>query len=140
MPHLCIVVSGEGRWRVEQHSQHIGLDVADTGSVVAQALEHILDVQAVDLLEALMDQLDGIFLARNEKGGRCGAEDFHHQADDFIQAVFAVFFRHRIVSDLRFYGFTQHAHGWIRIGWIRISSVRNEWIRFFWMSVFSMSI
>ena len=57
MPHLCIVVSGEGRWRVEQHSQHIGLDVADTGSVVAQALEHILDVQAVDLLEALMDQL-----------------------------------------------------------------------------------
>ena len=61
MPHLCIVVSGEGRWRVEQHSQHIGLDVADTGSVVAQALEHILDVQAVDLLEALMDQLDGIF-------------------------------------------------------------------------------
>ena len=101
MPHLCIVVSGKGGRRVEQHSQHIGLDVADTGSVVAQALEHILDVQAVDLLEALMDQLDGIFLARNEKGGRCGAEDFHHQLDDLIHLIPVIWRDKAVIPDLR---------------------------------------
>jgi len=63
MPHHRIIVTVHGRRRVEQRRQQIPLDVADIAAALFKAGEDVLDVQAVDLHEALPHKRSGIRLA-----------------------------------------------------------------------------
>ena len=53
MPHHRIIVTVHGRRRIEQRCQQVPLDVADIAAALLKGRKDILDVQAVDLHEAL---------------------------------------------------------------------------------------
>ena len=63
MPHHRVIVAVHRRRRVEQRRQQISLDVADIAAALFEAGEDVLDVQAVNLHEALTHKRSGIRLA-----------------------------------------------------------------------------
>ena len=53
MPHHRVVVAVHRHRRIEQRRQQVSLDVADIAATLFEGGEDVLDVQAVDLHEAL---------------------------------------------------------------------------------------
>ena len=67
MTHLGAVITAERGRGVEQGCQQILLDVADAAPGCFQAVEHILDVAAGQLVKPLMHQLQRVLLAGNRE-------------------------------------------------------------------------
>ena len=63
MPYHRIVMAVHRCRRIEQHRQQVPLDVANIAATLFKAGEDVLDMQAVDLHEALPHKRSGIRLA-----------------------------------------------------------------------------
>ena len=65
MPYHRIVMAVHRHRRIKQRRQQVSLDVADIATALFKAGEDVLDVQAVDLHEALPDKRSRIRLTGN---------------------------------------------------------------------------
>ena len=71
MPHLCGIEKAHRRRRVVERGQKIGFDVIDLCRGCPQAVQNVGDVHLRELLEPLLDDLDGnlLFSKTDSVGG-----------------------------------------------------------------------